>query len=371
VRVVHVSLVRPRGRPEPEALLAAWPTLGDVAGAVSRAGAEVTVVQSFHRAAELTADGVRYVFTPEPALPGRPTGLSPWTIAQAVKAAAPDVVHVNGLEFGWHIRVLCGLERPVLVQDHASVAGRGPALTRWGLSRAAGVAFTDAGQAEPFLDKGLIRRDVPVFSIPESSTRFSPGDFEAARRESGLDGDPAVLWVGRFIAKKDPLTVLAAVERAAGEAPGLKLWCCFQEDDLLAPVTARIAASPVLSERVRLLGRVPHDRIETLCRAADVFISASRFEGSGYALIEAMACGAAPVVTDIPSFRRLTGDGRAGALVPTGDADALARALVRVAREPRAERRARVIAHFERELSFAAVGARLCEAYSALVEGAR
>jgi glycosyltransferase involved in cell wall biosynthesis len=371
MRVVHVNLARPRDHPEPEALAAAWPTLHDVAAAVRRAGAQVTVVQSFHRAAELELDGVRYRFAPEPALAGRPTGISPWAVAAAVKACEPDIIHVNGLDFGWHTRVLCGLGVPVLAQDHASRAESSGLRRGWGLRKISAVAFTDARQAEPFLARGGLQRGLPVFSVPESSTWFSPGDQATARSACGLDGDPAVLWVGRLIPKKDPLTVLGAIERAAAELPELRLWCCHQEDDLLPEVEARIAASPILAERVRLLGRVPHPEVETLCRAADIFMLASRFEGSGYALIEALACGATPIVSDIPSFRRLTGEGRAGVLAPVGDVEAFAQALVRLAKAPRAELRRRTIAHFERELSFDAVGAQLFRTYEDVIARAR
>ncbi|HEY4032006.1 MAG TPA: glycosyltransferase family 4 protein [Caulobacteraceae bacterium] len=371
MRVVHVSLVRPRGRPEPEALLAAWPTLHDIAAAVRCAGAEVSVVQSFHQVAELKLDGVHYRFAPEPALPGRPTGVSPWAVAAAVKAFRPDIIHVNGLEFGWHTRVLCGLGAPVLVQDHASRAEGGGLRRRWGLRNISAVAFTDARQAEPFLAKAHLRRGLPVFSVPESSTRFAPGDQAAARQACGLDGDPAVLWVGRLTSNKDPLTVLGAIELAAQDLPGLRFWCCHQEDDLLPQVRARIAASPILAERVRLLGRVTHREVETLCRAADLFMLASHAEGSGYALMEALACGATPLVSDIPSFRRLTGDGRVGALAPVENIEAFARALVRLAQAPRAEARRRTIEHFERDLSFDAVGAQLVQAYRDVIARAR
>ena len=51
-------------------------------------------------------------------------------------------------------------------------------------------------------------------------------------------------------------------------------------------------------------------------RAADLFVLGSHREGSGYSLIEALACGLPPIVTDIPSFRSLTGAGVVGALWP-------------------------------------------------------
>jgi glycosyltransferase involved in cell wall biosynthesis len=344
MRVVQVNLARPPDRADPEALLEAWPTLRDVALAVAETGAEVTVIQTFPRAAELTQGGVRFSFAPGP-----------------IRPANADIIHVHGLDFPLHTRRLCGLGVPVLAQDHAASAQWRPWLRRWGLGRVAGVAFTDPAQAAPFFGHGALRPGMPVFAIPESSTRFTPGDREEARRHSGIFGDPAVLWVGRLDANKDPLTALDAVERAIPELPGLRLWCCFHQADLLGRVRERIAASPLLSEHVRLLGPVPHREIEILCRAADLFLSCSHAEGSGYALIEALACGAAPVVSDIPSFRALTGG--LGALAPPGDAAAFAEGLVKMAREPA---RRRIVGHFERELSFAAVGAKLRAAYEAL-----
>src|SRR5262249_38618635 len=71
----------------------------------------------------------------------------------------------------------------------------------------------------------------------------------------------------------------------------------------------------------------PHSSMEAHLRAADFLVQASHAEGSGVALIEALACGTTPLVTDIPSFRRITGAGAAGSLTPVGDAAGLANAL--------------------------------------------
>ena len=67
LRVTQVSVLADRLRREPEALLAAWFTLPDVASAVARAGAEVTVVQATARDTELVRDGVCYRFARSPA----------------------------------------------------------------------------------------------------------------------------------------------------------------------------------------------------------------------------------------------------------------------------------------------------------------
>jgi glycosyltransferase involved in cell wall biosynthesis len=366
MRVVHVNVVRPRGHPEPDALLRAWPTLADVATAVAAAGADVTVVQSFDRDAEIVRDGVRFLFVRELAIPGRATGVQPSRFAAAVRDCRPDVIHMNGLEFARHSPALSRLGVPVLAQDHASRPGTNRARRKRALAGVAGVAFTAAAQAEPFVAEGSIPPRVPVFAVPESSTHFTPGSPEEARAETRIHGDPAVLWVGRLDANKDPLTILAAIELAATSLPGLRLWCCFHEQPLIEAVRQRISASESLSRRVHLIGRVSHERIEALCRAADFLILGSHHEGSGYALMEALACGTTPVVSDIPAFRELTGNGTVGALVEPGDSAGFASALIDLARRPREELREQAVRHFKAQLSFERVGARLLAIYGAL-----
>jgi glycosyltransferase involved in cell wall biosynthesis len=299
----------------------------------------------------------------------------PSRLARAAGASLPDIIHVNGLDFGRHISALCRVGPPVLVQDHASRAEARGAWRRRGLRGISGAAFTAKAQAEPFVAKGWFRTDMPVFAVPESSTRFCTGNREEARARCGIYGDPAVLWVGRLDANKDPMTILRAIEIATRALPGLQLWCCFDDrpehSPLLPEICGRIALSPELPGRVHLLGQVPHADVEMLCRAADFFMLGSHHEGSGYALIEAIACGATPIVSDIPSFRQLTAGGSVGALVPAGDSGLFARALVDLAGCDRTALRERTIGHFIRTLSFDKVGAQLCDIYAALIEGQR
>jgi len=79
-------------------------------------------------------------------------------------------------------------------------------------------------------------------------------------------------------------------------------------------------------ERVRVLGRVPHDEVPRLLAGSRVLAQPSLVEPLGQALLEAMACGRSVVATRIggpPEFVPL----EAGVLVDPLDVDALARAL--------------------------------------------
>ena len=368
MRVVHVNCVIDAARRAPADLLAAWPTLSAVADAAARAGAEVTVLQASHFPAEHRQRGITYRFIAEPRWRrGNGAGIMPWRIGAAIRREQPDVVHFNGLDFPFHVRAVCAAGAPVLLQDHAGRAeGRGARFRRWGHENVAGIAFTARTQAEPFLRKHQLPASARLFAVPESSSHFTPGDRIMARCDSGVHGAPALLWIGHLDANKDPLTLLRAVRIALAALPDLQLWCAFVGMGLLGEVEALLRADEQLAAHVHLLGAVPHASVESLCRAADLFVSTSRREGSGYALIEAMACGATPVVSDIPSFRALTGDGAVGTLVPLGDVEALAAAIIDQAHRPREAARMAVRTHFERHLAFDAIGAQLMAAYRAI-----
>jgi glycosyltransferase involved in cell wall biosynthesis len=81
-----------------------------------------------------------------------------------------------------------------------------------------------------------------------------------------------------------------------------------------------------LGNRVTVLGAVPPERIMELYLASDVFVLASRFEGYGMALAEAIAHGL-PVVSTMAGAIPDTVPPGASLLVPSDDAAALARAL--------------------------------------------
>lgn len=365
--LLHVAQISffndPAGR-RPAELLEAWPTVVDVAEAAASASLRVSVIQASSHSESLVRNGVNYHFLP--------VG---WNMGFGALIAClkPDVFHVQGLGFPREVLALAKTApgTPIFLQDHANRVPRiwGRRLWRQGLSAAAGVSFCAREQARPFIDAKLIQPHTTVYEVPESTSRFTPGDQAEAQRATQIFGDPAVLWVGHLNENKDPLAVLDGIGKAAKYLSGLQLWCCFGAAPLLPEVRDRIARDPQLAGRVHLLGRVPHDRIEKLMRAADFFVSGSHREGSGYSVIEALACGLPPVVTDIPSFRSLTGNGTVGRLWSCGNVQQLSQALLQLAPQPRAALRAAARAQFDNALSFGALGTNLRAAYAHLAAG--
>lgn len=89
----------------------------------------------------------------------------------------------------------------------------------------------------------------------------------------------------------------------------------------------RLAAARLPAARFRFLGRLSPDQMAAWLARADVYISASLSDSTSLSLLEAMASGAAPVVSDIEGNREWVRDGEGARLFAAGDAGALARSL--------------------------------------------
>jgi glycosyltransferase involved in cell wall biosynthesis len=361
MHIAQISFLRDPER-TPKQILHDWWPLVDCAEMVARLGVRVTVVQACRETQVVEYNGVTYRFSAD------------LSLVDMIRGMSADIFHVHGLGFPTDVLALAAAapRTPLFLQDHAS---RVPRFWRRGklrksLSAAAGISFCASEQAKPFLAAKLIPRGTTLYEIPECSSRFTPADGQDSREDTGIHGNPAVLWVGHLDANKDPLTVLAGFRDCLGALPELQLWCCFGNAPLMAEVRQFIDEDERLSGRVHLLGKVSHERIQQLMRAADIFVLGSHREGSGCSLIEALASGLPPVVTDIPSFSMLTGHGAIGKLWKPGNPSSLADALKSVGSLPRQPLRAQVRAHFVKHLSMDSVGKQLLGAYESLIQRA-
>jgi teichuronic acid biosynthesis glycosyltransferase TuaC len=149
---------------------------------------------------------------------------------------------------------------------------------------------------------------------------FHPGDREAARAALGCVGF-TLLSVGALIERK-------------GHDLAIEALCAEPHWRLLiagsGPLRAQLEALARrlgVADRVRFLGEVPHRELPALYTAADVLVLASSREGWANVLLEAMACGAPVVATDVNGTREVVAAPAAGRLVTTRSAAEIARAV--------------------------------------------
>ena len=105
----------------------------------------------------------------------------------------------------------------------------------------------------------------------------------------------------------------------------------------------RLAENLNLDGKIKWLGYVPQEKIVEIMKGVQLFVSVSLSDGVPASLLEAMAMGLFPVVSDIPANRQWIQDGINGYLVPATDERALADALARAIESPSFRQKSREI----------------------------
>ena len=160
---------------------------------------------------------------------------------------------------------------------------------------------------------------------------LTPTDRTSARRSLQIEpGAVVVTTVGRLTAIKQQELFLAMAERLLKRDERF-LFLIAGDGELRQSLEAR-AQELGIARRTRFLGW--QRDLATLYATTDVFVLTSRNEGTPVALIEAMAAGVACVSTDVGGVRDVIGAPELGVVVPFGDPDALASAVVGLADEP-------------------------------------
>jgi len=145
------------------------------------------------------------------------------------------------------------------------------------------------------------------------------------------DDIPVIVSAGRFAQQKDFATLIDAFARLRKRRHARLLM--LGDGDEREDLEARVAAQGLEAD-VAMPGQVD-DPVPYMHRAA-VFAFASKYEGLGNVLAEAVASGTRVVATDCPSGpSEILAGGRYGRLVPMGDAEALASGIDAALREPR------------------------------------
>jgi len=378
-RPLRVALVvpyyDPRAGDDPERVLSRQPTLAGIARAEASRGIEVGAFQLFSRAAAVAEAGVNFTFVPAPTAARAaarwlhwafPRYLPPYyepagRLLAAAGAWRPDVLHVFGLTLDLNLLLASRLARrrrtPMVVHYHGGLPDADPAtraVRRHNLGAADRVLFTSRDQAEPWIAAGMLRPD-RVAEVLETSTPIRPIPRAQARAATGMWGDPVCVMAGRLHPVKDPVTALTGFAMLAERRPLARLYVYSLTDELRTACEALARAMPALDGRVEFRGRARPEAMPAIYSSADLLLQASRREWSGLSVLEAMACGAIPVVSDIPSLRRMTAGGTRGRLFPAGDPAALAAAAMPLAGSRRTELAEAVSRHFGDALSFDAL----------------
>ncbi|MDR8412247.1 glycosyltransferase family 4 protein [Nonomuraea sp. 3-1Str] len=264
--------------------------------------------------------------------------LSAARVRRWVRTGEFDVLHIHEPLIPSLGVLACWAARgPIVATFHASfsrsraIAVAEP-LLRSALEKLSGrIAVSDAAR------KSLVEQfGGDTVLIPNGVTVARYADAEPLEGW-GPDGS-TIGFLGRMDEERKGLPILLdAFAELAPARPGLKLLLAGPGD--AKDVYDRVPKD--FHDRVTVLGMVSEaDKIRAY-HSVDVFCAPNtRGESFGIVLAEAMASGATVLASDIPAFRKVLGEGQAGALFANGDPSSLAREAAALLDAP--ERRAKL-----------------------------
>ena len=170
---------------------------------------------------------------------------------------------------------------------------------------------------------------IVVFPWGVDLTRFSPSQDGQLRERLGWQDNFVILSMRAW----EPLygvdlTVKAFIESSKND-PSLRL-LMLSQGSLRAELLEELEQAG-LSDRAHVPGVVEPEELPAYYRAADLYVSASRSDGSSISLLEAMASGRPALVSDIPGNKEWVRSGENGWLFSDGDVEELATDLVKAA----------------------------------------
>ncbi|MEU0051783.1 glycosyltransferase family 4 protein [Streptomyces sp. NPDC006309] len=303
-------------------------------GLVAR-GVRVTVCAPVEaeRAYDFTGAGAEHVHVPRSS--------DPVSVAALRTACAhADLVHAHGLHASFRtVLALSGRGTPLVVTWHGRARAEGPraqllrVLERRVVRTAAVVLGTSSDLVDLARRGGARDARLAAVALPD---RRRPGHPAApddpdllrpkTRAELGATGRPLLIAVGSLDRQRG-YDVLLDAARAWRDLDPVPLVVIAGEGPLRPVLQRRIEDEEL---PVRLIGR--RDDVPELLAAADLALLTSRWESRSVLAQEALHARVPLVATRVGGIPDLVGD--AAALVPYGDADALAATVVRLLADP-------------------------------------
>lgn len=266
---------------------------------------------------------------------------SAWRLARVVGMHRPDVVHAHdphavamasmALSFG-----VGGAAPSLVASRRVDFHLQRHSFSRWKYRQVARFIAASRAIAEILEHDGIPRARISVVHDGidvDKVMRAAAGDLH---REFWFPkGSPVLVNVGALVPHKGQRFLVEAMARVRRQVPDAQL-VIFGEGELRSALEQQIRDLE-LGKHVVLAGF--RDDVLSLTKSADLFVMSSVTEGLGSTVLDAMAMGLAVVGTRAGGIPEAVVDKVTGTLVPPGDADALADAVVRVLGDPTARRR--------------------------------
>jgi glycosyltransferase involved in cell wall biosynthesis len=225
------------------------------------------------------------------------------------------------------------LQPEVDFAERRSERHRALAWTLRAAIRSAAIVFHSTREVAQALEHhGIATRSQLVYAPYGVAPEFRPsGELEEGPEELGipLDGGRYLLHVGSGVERKRLDVLFEVFARLQARRPGLRL---IQVGASLSAAQLAHVASLGIRDHFFQPPKLPRPALAALYRGASVVLLTSDSEGFGLPVVEASACGATVVASNIPVLREVGGEGVVYA--PVGDIEAWSGIVGRILDDP-------------------------------------
>jgi glycosyltransferase involved in cell wall biosynthesis len=250
-----------------------------------------------------------------------------------VKKLKPDIVHAHYATSAGLTALVCGFH-PAIVTVHGSDLTTGIKSGMWRLLLKKIFDFSDCiNTVSRDLRDMVLSLDISPDKIETFTLGIDTGKFAfVPRKKFTRSGALKLICTRRLEPVFDHRTIVRAL--ALLKKNGLDFEMTFVGDGSLLEELRQQVKDAGLDDSVKFSGRIDNDNLPEVLGRHDVYLSASLWDGASLSLLEAMATGLFPVVSDIKANSAWLKHEVDGLLHKVGNAEDLANKILQLREKP-------------------------------------
>lgn len=257
-------------------------------------------------------------------------------IRRTIRSIKPDILHLHTLYYPAYLGVLSGFHPLVVTPLNGDIVWTGQwsrarrLLVRRAIRKADLVTVDSNEMKLKTARYGKEESKMAYIAFGVDTQAFHPGARSPhLRKKLGIDGDAPIVLSSRSWGELYNIdTIIRAIPGVLAVLPKTVFLFSWYVAPLKDSLT-KLAEDLGVMNNVRFLGKLDHGDLRFCYSESDVFVSVPSHDALPASLLEAMASGATPVISDLPSPRERVEDGQNGFVVPVRDVDATSQAIIR------------------------------------------
>lgn len=256
-------------------------------------------------------------------------------LVKILKQVNPDIVHLHAqhhyspaILISGYPFILTSWGKEVLVLSHADPAWF--SLAKLTASKAKKVTVDAECLKNIWINMGVPDEKIKVIPFGVDTNKFNPNiDGSDIRKKLHInEEDEVVISTRPFYSDYNISCLIRAIPSVLARHKNTKF--IVKGSGPLENHLKTLAEKLKVSSNVRFVGIVSRNEFPKYLSAADIYVSTCLVDSTSVSLLEAMACGLPPVVTDIPGNREWIDNEKNGLLYPPQNPKALAQKIIQL-----------------------------------------